>query len=92
MSLSAGPGSPIYFMCQGCRRSRAWQARDSWGVPHDIGTALRVTLTGRTKPRAHLASRALGTRHTNTSYEYRCDVCSYLGWSTHIDLDRKATK
>ena len=92
MGQSAGPGSPIHFMCHGCRASRAWQARDTWGIPRSLGFAQCVTLTERTKPRAHLARRALGTRHTNTSREYRCDVCSYQGWSTHIDLERKAEK
>lgn len=72
----SGTGSPNWFHCARARRQR-YHPRQ-----------YKVTLTGRTKP--HRPSRAIGSRHTFTSYEYVCDACGYRGYSSHIDLARQA--
>ena len=79
MSRSAGPGSPISFMCGTLRRKHSdWRDYD----------AHRVTLTGRERPYRASPTSALGLRSTTVSREYRC-TCGHVGWSNHADLGRR---
>lgn len=48
---------------------------------------MHVALTGRTRLTKHR-----GQRQSLTSREYKCQDCGHVGWSKHIDLERKAEK
>jgi hypothetical protein len=77
MSRSAGPGSPVWFLCPVERVERRYGSRREHVV----------TLTGREKPYRPNRGSAMGLRSTFTSREYVCS-CSYRGWSNHVDLAR----
>lgn len=83
MGLSAGAGSPVFFMCSACRRRK----------PHFNSPLYRyfepgeVTLTGRTRP-YRAGSHALGVRSDTVSREYKCS-CGHVGWSNHRRLATK---
>lgn len=82
MSRSSGTGSPIAFRCAGCRRKH--NSRHDAGPP--VGYASGVDLTGRERK-----IRSTTTpRHSKIGREYRCRTCRHIGWSTHLDLERKA--
>lgn len=78
MGRASGAGSPVHFACPVARRNRNLT---TWSLPegHD------VTLTGRTKP--YTPPRAIGSRSTFTSREFRC-TCGHVGWSNHAALER----
>jgi hypothetical protein len=91
VSLSAGIGSPVFFLCPTERRERnaAFDYRTRrlrYPVPRH-----EVDLTGRERPYPRQAGSALGVRSTLVSREYRCRECDRVGWSNHVDLARKAT-
>lgn len=79
MSRSAGPGSPVFFRCSRCRDSRRFSSKTGWDVE----------LTGRTRPNGAKKGHALGVRSTLISREYRCRDCGHVGWSSHVDLQRR---
>lgn len=80
MGRSAGPGSPIQFLCAAQRRDR-WRYRDRDGyVDTRYEPTHDVVRTGRTKPRQQRG--AIGQRNMHTAHEYRCS-CGHVGWSTH---------
>ncbi len=84
MSRSAGPGSPLSFMCGRCRAIRS-----RWLNPALLSEGGKsVHLTGLTRPRRDRPGRIRGPRHTDTEREYRCQECGYRGWSSHVDLGR----
>lgn len=73
----AGTGEPISFLCPQERREKRY--RDLYHKKH------HVIPTGRTKPRR---THSLGQRHGRISYEYRCETCGHVGWSSHYELER----
>ncbi len=81
MSWSAGPGSPVSFVC--------WRGRQDWRTKAAHRNVYAVTLTGRTRPYKAAYGSALGLRSTLMSREYRCE-CGHVGWSYHVDLLRLA--
>jgi hypothetical protein len=81
MSRSAGPGSPITFMCHKLR------TKHSYAVRYFAQNDHRVTRTGRTRPYWPQRGSALGQRSMLTSHEYIC-TCGHRGWSNHIDILR----
>lgn len=82
MSRSAGPGSPITFMCARLRRKYYLSRRAADYAAH------QVVRTGR--ERSYRAPRfsALGLRSSHTSREYVCS-CGHRGWSNHFDLAQR---
>lgn len=83
MSRSAGPGSPIFFVCPVARSNRigTWGDGEIPRYPDGHG----IALTGRTKARSPRG--VLGVRSTYVAREYRCE-CGHVGWSTHKDLEK----
>ena len=83
MSMSAGAGSPVWFVC--------WRGRQTWKWEDKVRHVrmFDITLTGRTRPYKPPKGSALGVRSTLTSREYRCE-CGHVGWSNHVDLERMA--
>ena len=82
MSMSAGAGSPVWFVC--------WRGRQTWkweDKMRHVRMFDNITLTGRTRPYKSPKGSALGVRSTLTSREYRCE-CGHVGWSNHVDLER----
>ena len=79
MSLSAGAGSPIAFVC--------WRGRQDWRHKSRHIRMFDITVTGRTRPYKPPYGSALGVRSTLTSREYHCE-CGHVGWSNHVDLGR----
>lgn len=89
MSRSAGPGSPVSFMCNACRRRICASSSDVRNA-----TALNrggtVTLTGRERKYTPKAYTARGQRSDLVSREYKCS-CGHVGWSNHVALRRLKT-
>lgn len=56
------------------------------------GHAHDVALTGRWKLRAPASHAARGLRNSRFAVEYTCAWCKHTGWSTHVDLGRRAVK
>lgn len=81
MSWSAGPGSPISFVC--------WKGRQDWRTKAAHRNVYAVTLTGQSRPYKTAFGSSLGLRSTFTSREYCCE-CGHVGWSNHVDLERMA--
>ncbi len=82
MSRSAGPGSPITFMCAKCRSTLQ--------PDRNRGRSDRVELTGRERPYRSSGYSARGIRSTGVAREYRCLDCGHVGWSAHVDLARRS--
>jgi len=83
----AGTGYPLSFACSKCRlawRSR-WDVRAEYvEIPADVD---KVDLTGKERdPR----NADPFPRKSDKERQYVCRVCGFTGWSTHIDLERKA--
>jgi hypothetical protein len=81
-----GTGVPNFFMCPNERRQRHY-AR-ALGDPDRIPWH-KVTLTGRTRP---YNTGNHPPRSTATRREYRCTYCGHVGWSNHVDLERREAK
>lgn len=81
MSRSAGPGSPLAFFCSACRR------RSGWSVARRAG--YDVVRTGRTRKHRSKFGSARGVRSLGVAHEYRCRSCGHIGWSAHVDMERK---
>lgn len=79
MSRSAGPGSPIFFMCARLRKVYWRDRTDRLHANH------RVVRTGRTRPAPRNPGHAVGVRSLMVEHEYRCS-CGYVGWTRHIDI------
>jgi len=77
---SAGPGEPVVFQCQKCRRGNTRY------TVVDAGHTGRVTLTGR--KRARYGGGIQVGRHGHIAREYKCNDCGHVGWSRHTDLER----
>jgi hypothetical protein len=79
MGLSAGTGSPVWFMCPKLRRiyPRDYHDRDMH----------RVKRTGRWKRR--VPKGALGVRSLLHAWEYVCS-CGHKGWTNHVEILRYA--
>lgn len=75
---NAGTGRPLHFKCSQCRL-----------VGSRRGYAVDVDLTGRKKT---LKTSNAGIRNSKTEREYRCRNCGHVGWSRHMDLERKELK
>lgn len=89
MGNAKGAGSPNAFQCSKCRRNKHWDYRDD---PDDrkAGSAFRVELTGAKAPYLPgLQGHAAGPRSSRHKRQYRCLDCRHLGWSVHVDLERK---
>jgi hypothetical protein len=86
MSRSAGTGSPTWFACSGERAERAVLPARVAPRKHE------VVLTGRTRPARDKPGSARGLRSSDTNREYRCSTCGHLGWSNHIDLERRSQR
>lgn len=82
MSRSFGTGSPVWFRCTKCRSTLNPDRR--------AGDITRVRLTGRERPRRRSKHHPIGSRSTHVAREYECLDCGHVGWSTHVDLARKA--
>ncbi len=82
MSMSAGAGSPIAFLCWRFR-----QTSPDWATRYFDRARHRVTRTGRTRPYIAARGSALGVRSLLSSHEYRCS-CDHIGWTNHMDILR----
>jgi hypothetical protein len=74
---NAGTGQLVHFRCSQCRKRR-------WKWPN--GAVQRVKVTGRTRlvPRGRK-----GRRTSYWRFEYKCQDCLHIGWSRHIDVERR---
>lgn len=84
MSMSAGAGSPLFFMCSVARKNK-WRAELHHRDPR-MGHR-RIVRTGRSRPYRPPRGSALGLRSLLTAYEYKCE-CGHTGWSNHYDVKR----
>jgi hypothetical protein len=96
-----GTGYPIYFHCAKARRIYYGARAPRSNHPHDLGQWYEdverthaerdrhvVKLTGKTKPTPQGKGHP---RKSWTTYQYECS-CGHVGWSSHKDLERMATK
>lgn len=75
-----GTGTPQWFRCWNCRRTDDWRNHD------DRGWINRVKLTGLTREnRNHRRTQ----RTSGLERQYECMDCGHVGWSSHVDLERK---
>lgn len=81
MGANNGTGQPHFFVCPVERSTRIVRILG----PH------RVELTGRTRDESRLRRKhgRGGGRMSRTSREYRCLTCGHVGWSAHVDLERR---
>jgi hypothetical protein len=84
MSRSAGPGQPIRFKCNMCRRWR------SQLVPPRTG--LKWEATGNIRELFSPTAGSGGRSDTSRVHEYRCNECGHVGWSRHKDVARASVK
>ena len=82
---NAGTGRPINFQCSQCRRkNQPWLPLGT--QPERHGYWNEVTLTGRER-NAKLGNA--GIRNSEKEREYKCNHCGHVGWSRHVDLERR---
>lgn len=84
---NGGTGRPYYFRCAACRRKHGTaeylgRSPETRGMGH----VRRVELTGR---RRELKPGRSGSRNSGAAREYRCRDCGHVGWSRHVELERK---
>lgn len=81
---NAGTGRPLWFRCSACRQDfpNYWP-----GVRSGRQPGYSVKLTGRSKA---MPPGRTGIRNSARSREYTCNDCGYIGWSRHVDLERRA--
>lgn len=87
--------TPYTFACPMCKKGagrRKPHARNTdAGQLSREGTINQYRTTGRRKGPSPLIG-GCSFRSSNYLHEYRCLVCGHVGWSRHVDVERKWLK
>jgi hypothetical protein len=80
---NAGTGRPLNFQCSKCRLKNL--SRERWGTKR-TGFINEVKVLG---PRRKAPVGNAGMRNSRFKFQYECRACGHVGWSRHVDLERR---